>query len=166
MSSLSSKKHKKEHNKLVRLPRESKAPGSKRRAALNHNRGGPRLPFPSKKQTDRDWQVEEDYFDQGGDQEGQEEDAEEDADCGAGVSPQQDKVIPPGSPDLTMPPTTLFGTKRVMGTTQTQAPATSSKRLRLDANNATPPPNAYISSTPPLESFESTSPTDANHTTT
>jgi hypothetical protein len=52
-----------------------------------------------------------------------------------------------------------------MGTAQTQAPATSSKRLRLDANNATPPPNAYISSTPLRAFFESTSLTDANNTT-
>jgi hypothetical protein len=52
-----------------------------------------------------------------------------------------------------------------MGTTRTQAPATSSKRLRLDANNATPPSNVYNSTTPPPESFEPIPPTDANNTT-
>jgi hypothetical protein len=147
-----SKRYKKGHNKLVRSPRESFNPRSKRRPMFNHNRRGSRL-----LQRIRDCQEEEEYSDQRGDQESLEEDAEadadcgedaeEDANCGAGDSTQQDKVVTPDSPDLTMPSITLFGTKRAMGTAQTQAPATLSKRLRPDANNATPPPNAYISPT-------------------
>ena len=129
-------------------------------ATFNHNQRAPRL----LQRIRADYQEEEEYSDQRAlDQESHGElDAEEDADSGgAGDSQQDTEVVPPGSPDLIMP-TTLFGTKRAMGTAQIQA---ASKRLRPDANNATPPPNAYISSTALPAFFESTSPTDANNTT-
>ena len=111
---MSSKKAKKASNKLVRRPRESFRPRSKRRPTFtDHNQRAPRL----LQRIRADYQEEEKYSEQRAlDQESHGElDAEEDADSGGAGDSQQDKVVPPGSPDLIMP-TTLFGTKRAMGT--------------------------------------------------
>ena len=120
---MSSKKAKKASNKLVRRPRESFRPRSKRRPTFtDHNQRAPRL----LQRIRADYQEEEKYSEQRAlDQESHGElDAEEDADSGgAGDSQQDTEVVPPGSPDLIMP-TTLFGTKRAMGTAQIQAPST------------------------------------------
>jgi hypothetical protein len=101
----SSKRSKKGHNKLVRSPRESSHPRSKRRTSFNHDRG-PRLLFPRNKCIDlqkirANCQEEEEDSDQGGDQESQEEDAdcgedaEEDTDCDAGEASYGISSFPP-----------------------------------------------------------------------
>jgi hypothetical protein len=57
---MSSKKAKKEHNKLMRRPRESFRPRSKRRPTFNHNQRAPRL----LQRIRADYQEEEEYSDQ------------------------------------------------------------------------------------------------------